>query len=221
MGFATLYLISLYPHEHFMHVPVPLSLGRSALDICYLSVIYTLCTIRFFSLIPQPYPIQHSVIVHLRQDQFARAFHAVIDWCGLLSYEQSYIFFHCLPQGNNWVGFDSWPFFFFFFCFFFFFLSFFLHLLFGLKAFCGSDGLFSRRYVSGMELLRLVWLFSYIACISSHTRLLTFLFDALTICRLIFVDLAALYHFHTQCKGCISWLTFGVLDSTIFGVCLL
>lgn len=95
----------LYPYEHIMHVPVSLSPDPSAFDICYLSVIYTLCTTRFFSLIPQPYPIQHSVLVNLRQDQIIRAFHAVIDWCGVFSYgEQSYLFFHCLSQGNDWVG---------------------------------------------------------------------------------------------------------------------
>lgn len=97
-----------------MHVLVPvfLSPSPSVLDICYLSAIYTLCTIRFFSLmIPQPYPIQHSALVHLRQDQITRAFYVVIDWCGLFSYvEQSPTFFHCLSKvltGLEWIDFDS------------------------------------------------------------------------------------------------------------------
>lgn len=124
-----------------MHVPVPPSPSPSVLDICYLSVIYTLCTMRFsfFSLmIPQPYPIPHSALVHLRQDQITRAFYAVIDWYGLFSYVEQSTFFRCLSQvmtGLGWISFDS---------FFFSLLSFSFYIYFWeSKAYRASDGLSS------------------------------------------------------------------------------
>lgn len=59
-----------------------------------------------------------------------------------------------------------------------------------------------RRYVSGMELLCLVWLFP-LHCMhpKSYTSVGFSFLDALTIFQLISVDLAAPYHFHIQCKG--------------------
>lgn len=59
-----------------------------------------------------------------------------------------------------------------------------------------------RRYVSGMELLRLVWLFA-LHCMhpKSYTSVGFSFLDALTIFQLISVDLAAPYHSHIQCKG--------------------
>lgn len=66
-------------------------------------------------MIPQPYPIQHSTLVHLRQDQMTRELLAVIDRYGLFLYaEKSHPFFHCLSSSDDWIGFDSFLFFFLF-----------------------------------------------------------------------------------------------------------
>lgn len=96
--------------------------------------------------------------------------------------------------GLDWIGFDS-----FFFSFLF---PLFLRLFLGSKAFRASVGLSSAEIRLGNGVIVSCGVISLTLHASQVIHVCWLFFsDALTICQLIFVDLAAPYHFHIQCKG--------------------